>query len=196
MKFGFDEIFLWSNHGKIRRIQFERGKINLITGKSGMGKTSIMEIIDYCLLSSKHKIPHSIINENVSWYGIKFYVNRKQFIICRKSPIGETVSNEFYFSNASIIPQLPKNNIDSGDLKKIINSEFSITDQTTLSHGGNHLKADSKISFRYFMLFNTISGAIITNTNQYFDKQSEDRYREALPRIFDLALKIDNRLPS
>lgn len=117
MKFGFNEIFLWSNHGEIRKIQFERGKINLITGKSGMGKTSIMEIIDYCFLSSKHKIPHSIINENVSWYGVKFYINDNQFIICRKSPIGETVSNEYFFSN-TIPPELPKKNIDSDDLKK------------------------------------------------------------------------------
>ena len=42
------------------------------------------------------------------------------------------------------------------------------------------------------MLFNTISENIITNTNHFFDKQDEDRYREALPRIFDLALTIDN----
>lgn len=42
------------------------------------------------------------------------------------------------------------------------------------------------------MLFNTISEDIITNTNQFFDKQNQDRYREALPRIFDLALTIDN----
>lgn len=97
MKFGFDEIILWSHHNQIRRIHFARNKVNLVTGKSGMGKTSIMKIIDYCLLASKHQIPHSIINENVSWYGIKFYINSNQFIIARKSPIGENVSKDYFF---------------------------------------------------------------------------------------------------
>lgn len=104
MKFGFDEIILWSNQNQIRKIHFERNKVNLITGKSGMGKTSIMKIIDYCLLSSKHQIPHSIINENVSWYGIKFYINDNQFIIARKSPIGEIASKDYYFSNTRACP--------------------------------------------------------------------------------------------
>ena len=192
MNFGFDEIILWSNHNQIRKIHFKRNKINLITGKSGMGKTSIMKIIDYCLLSSKHQIPHSIINENVSWYGVKFYINNNQYLIARKSPSGEHVSQDYYFSNTNFIPQVPENNIDSKELKKILNSEFSITEHTTLSYGGNFLQTGSKISFRYFMLFNTISEDIITNTNQFFDKQNEERYREALPRIFDLALTIDN----
>lgn len=92
----------------------------------------------------------------------------------------------------SITPKIPEKNIDNDELKKIINNEFSITQNTTLSHGGSFLKKASKISFRYFMLFNTISENIITNTNHFFDKQDEDRYREALPRIFDLALTIDN----
>ena len=42
------------------------------------------------------------------------------------------------------------------------------------------------------MLFNTISGNIIENdSNIFFDKQNEARYREALPRIFDIALGIE-----
>ncbi|MEN8283548.1 DUF3732 domain-containing protein [Acinetobacter gerneri] len=192
MKFGFDEIILWSNHNQVRKIYFKRNKVNLITGKSGMGKTSIMKIIDYCLLSSKHQIPHSIINENVSWYGIKIYINNNQYLIARKSPSDEHVSQDYYFSNTNFIPEVPEKNIDSNETKKILNNEFSVTDNTILSYGGNFLQAGSKISFRYFMLFNTISEDIITNTNQFFDKQNEDRYREALPRIFDLALTIDN----
>ena len=62
----------------------------------------------------------------------------------------------------------------------------------TIPYGGSALKANSKVSFRYFFLFNSISEDIITNSKVFFDKQSEDRYREALPRIFDMALGIDD----
>ena len=41
-------------------------------------------------------------------------------------------------------------------------------------------------------LFNTISGNIIENDEGvFFDKQNEIRYRDALPRIFDLAIGIE-----
>lgn len=40
------------------------------------------------------------------------------------------------------------------------------------------------------MLFNTISGDVINHSKNYFDKMDVSRYREALPRIFDLALGI------
>jgi hypothetical protein len=41
-------------------------------------------------------------------------------------------------------------------------------------------------------MFNTISGNIIENDEGvFFDKQNEIRYKEALPRIFDLALGIE-----
>jgi hypothetical protein len=48
------------------------------------------------------------------------------------------------------------------------------------------------VSFRYFFLFNTVSEDIITNSKVFFDKQSEERYQEALPRVFDMALGIDD----
>ena len=40
------------------------------------------------------------------------------------------------------------------------------------------------------MLFNTLSGDVINHSKNYFDKMELSRYREALPRIFDLALGI------
>lgn len=61
-----------------------------------------------------------------------------------------------------------------------------------MQYGGKALKAGSKVSFRFFFLFNTVSEDIIINSTMFFDRQSEDRYREALPRIFDLALGIDD----
>lgn len=47
------------------------------------------------------------------------------------------------------------------------------------------------MSFRYFMLMNTISENTITNSEVYFDNQQKDRYRIALPQVLDLGLGID-----
>jgi len=175
----------------IEAITVKRNKVNVLTGESHTGKSTLLDIIDYCLLASSHKIADSIINENVAWYGITFYISGKLFTIARRSPVGAKVSDDFYFSSTGLLPQLPVANTSINDLKKILEAEFRIDDAVTLAYGGQTLKAGSKVSFRYFFLFSTISEDIITSRDVYFDKQTEDRYKEALPRIFDLALGID-----
>nr|WP_315241829.1 DUF3732 domain-containing protein [uncultured Albidiferax sp.] len=191
MKFAIDTITLWSKDNEMRQLHFKRDKINVLTGGSHRGKSAILDIFDYCFLGSKHKIPNSIINENTSWYGITFAINSKQFSIARKSPDGNAVSDDVYFSSVGEIPRLPRATINIDELKRILEAEFKIDEAIKLAYGGGSVRAGSKVSFRYFFLFNTISEDIITSRDTFFDKQSEDRYREALPRIFDLAMGID-----
>lgn len=176
----------------MRSINFARNKVNIITGESHTGKSALLDIIDYCFLASSHKLPDSVINENVEWYGLSFYVNQKTYVIARRSPRGNSVSSEYYFSSLGTIPDTPIANTREADLKRILEAEFKIDDKVTIPYGGDSLRANSKVSFRYFFIFNTISEDIITNSNVFFDKQSEDRYREALPRIFDMAMGIDD----
>lgn len=192
MNFGFDSIMLWSKGGQFRSLTFLRNKVNVLSGESHTGKSALLDVIDYCFLASSHKLPDSVINENVEWYGLKFYVNDKTYALARKSPRGNNVSNDYYFSSLGTVPDAPVVNAREDDIRAILEAEFKIDGKVTISYGGGALRANSKVSFRYFFLFNTISEDIITNSKVFFDKQSEDRYREALPRIFDMALGIDD----
>jgi hypothetical protein len=192
MNFVFCDLILWRKNGTIRKVHFEPNKVNVITGESHTGKTAILGIIDYCLFSSSHKIPQSIINENVDWYGILFLINDKKFLISRKAPTGSKTSADYYFSSVGEVPQLPKINTTEVAVKSIMDVEFSIDHQVQMPYGGATLASGSKISLRYFLMFNTISEDIIENSSVFFDKQNSDRYREALPRIFDLAVGIDD----
>lgn len=192
MNFGIDSITLWSKSGEQRSLAFERNRVNVLTGGSHTGKSALLDIIDYCFLASSHKLPDSIINENVGWYGLTFYVNDKTYTIARRSPLDNAVSKDYFFSSTGAVPDAPQPNTREDDIKSILEAEFHIDDKVTVAYGGRALKAGSKVSFRYFFLFNTISEDIITNSKVFFDKQSEERYLEALPRIFDMALGIDD----
>lgn len=191
MKFGIDTIRLWSHSGETRDVNFERGRINVLTGRSNRGKTSLLHIIDYCLLSSSHKIPHDVINDTVAWYGIKFYIGDKELVIARHSPHAQTVSDQLYFSSVGQFPDQPFSNSTSDDIKVILQNEFDL-DSSVILYGGRGVRYGTQVSFRYFLLYNTISEDIITNTAAYFDHQQEDRYRVALPRVLDLGLGIDS----
>jgi hypothetical protein len=192
VNFAIDAIFLWSHRGERRDVQFARNRVNVITGESHTGKTALLDIIDYCFLSSKHNLPDSIINENTAWYGLKVHINDKEFVLARRSPSGSNVSEDYYFSSTVDIPAVPHANTGRDEVRNILEAEFTIDERVTVAYGGRALKAGSKVSFRYFLLFNTVSEDTITNSKVFFDRQDEERYREALPRIFDIALGIDD----
>lgn len=191
MNFYIEKIILWLKDGIRREIEFQNDKINIVTGNSKTGKTAILEIIDYCLCGSESNISYENIGENVLWYGLKFYINGKKYTIARGQLKNEKLySDKYYFSSIGSIPEKPSVTIGAQELKAIIEKEFSINSKITFGYGGNTTRKNSKISYRYFLMFNTLSGDIIDHSKNYFDKLDIDRYREALPRIFDLALGI------
>jgi hypothetical protein len=195
MKYNIEKIILWLKNGKKRELKFEPNKVNVITGDSNTGKTAILEIIDYCYFASKSTISESIINENISWYGLKININDKKYTIGRKALFEGNVSNEYYFSSTGEIPETaPESNNTQENIKSLIETEFSIDKSVSfpIGYGSNNIKVGSKISLRYFLMFNTISQDLITNSQgTFFDKQNDSRYRDALPRIFDIATGIE-----
>tara|TARA_R110002096_G_scaffold159815_1_gene325770 strand:+ start:4181 stop:6031 length:1851 start_codon:yes stop_codon:yes gene_type:complete len=192
MKFHIKKVILWLNNKKIREIKFEPNKVNVITGDSSTGKTEILDIIDYCFFSSDSKISESIVNENIAWYGILLHINGREYTIARKSLIKGAVSKEYYFSSEGEIPDSLVSNNSEVSIKSLMESEFRINSDVSIPYGSNLIKPGSKISIRYFLMFNTISVNIIENdTGVFFDKQNNSRYRDALPRIFDLAVGIE-----
>ena len=192
MNFEYQELVLWLKNGKMRTVSFKPNKVNVITGISHTGKTAILGIMDYCFFASEHRIPESLINENIDWYGINFAINNKNFTIARRAPVAEKVSDAYYFSSIGEIPDIPLPNNKESALKDLLEVEFSIDKKIQMPFGGGNIGSNSKISLRYFLMFNTISEDIIESSNTFFDKQNIDRYREALPRIFDLAVGIDD----
>lgn len=190
MRFHINKIILWLKNGQSRVLPFANNKVNVITGNSDTGKSTILEIIDYCMFGSKSGISDEHIGENVLWYGLNMSINGKTYTIARGQKKGSNFSKEYYFSGIGLIPGLPNDSISEDDLKTIIEQEFAITDKVVFPYGGTLIKQNTKISFRYFWMFNTQSGDVISHSKTYFDKQNEDRYREALPRIFDLATGI------
>lgn len=190
MNFTIDKVILWLIDDTKKVLKFEKNKVNVITGDSNTGKTTIFHIIDYCLLSSDTKIPDEIINENVLWYGIQFTVNEKVYTIARGAIDSRKVSKNYYFSGTGFIPDLPNKNFSEEDLRTIIETEFAIDKSLIVPYGGKKITAGSKISFRYFLLFNTQLENTIINSEVFFDKQNIEKYREALERIFDIAIGI------
>lgn len=185
MKFCINSIHLWSDNDKHRELKFLNNKVNVITGEQSKGKSTIIEIIDYCFFSSS--CPISDDNNylsRVQWFGINFTINDKTITIVRHYQN----LKDYYFSSSGELPLKPFVNIKEENIKNTIKAEFNITQNIVFPFGGNEIKKGSQISPRYFMLFNTQRRNTLSSDEVLFDKQTKIKEKEALIRIFDIAI--------
>lgn len=194
MKFIIHEIKLWFKGGNNISKSYELlpNKVNVVTGDATTGKTSFWSIIDYCLMANKTNIANSI-NEKVAWYGIRFTINNNEISIARKATQKETVSSEVYFGYG-MLPSSPLANIEIAQVKSILDKEFGITDELRFPYGKDLGKVPFNLSYRHFLLFNSLTENIIGTSNTYFDTPfyGKEEYDKALTHIFDLVIGVND----
>lgn len=194
MRFILHEVKLWfkKENSMPKSYEFMPNKVNVITGDATTGKTSFWRIIDYCLLSNKTMIANTII-ENVSWFGIRFTINDKEISIARKSPTKGAIEADVFF-NIGSLPTLPIQNIKISELKLFLDKEFGINDKLTFPLGKELGKSPFNITYRYFLLFNSLTEDIIGVSETYFDTTfyGKEEYEKALKHIFDMVIGVND----
>ena len=194
MKFILHEIKLWfkDTTAEPKSYQFLPDKINVITGDATTGKTSFWSIIDYCLLSGKVNVANTI-NDRVLWFGIRFSINDKEMSIVRKTPDRGAVSSEVFF-NVGSFPDKLESNKEIAEIKSILDSEFGITDALRFPYGKELGKTSFNISYRHFLIFNSLTETVIGAPETYFDTTfyGKDEYDKALNHIFNLVIGVND----
>ena len=190
MTIQIENIIIWQKNGAIRNLELKRDTVNVITGDSGTGKSSILHIIDYCLLSSTaNGISKENIDNKSSWYGLRLCTSKGIVTIARNAyHVGET--KNAYFSDVGEIPELPIHNITIASLKKVLDREFGLDGDLRVPYGGNTIKAGSKVSFRNFLSFCYQDQNAIVAPDYLYNKPSDAKVIERIERTFRMALGI------
>lgn len=193
MRFILHEIKLWFGEDKTRSLYFLPDKVNVVTGDATTGKTSLWNIIDYCLLSDKVHVANPI-NEKVTWFGISCTINSTDITIARRSPQKNAVSSDVCYNSGLDFPQTLQPNIKVSQLKAILDKEFGITDNLRFPFGGQYGKASFSLSYRYFLMFVALTESIIGTPQTYFDTTffGKEEFDKALSTIFDLVIGVDD----
>lgn len=185
-------ILIYQTDDTLRNLVLEENKVNVITGDSGKGKSSILAIIDYCLLSSTSDgISKTNVDNYVNWYGIRFKINGKYHTICREAIHCED-DGLVYFDKNGEIPESPVNNIKKESLKKQLNYEFGINSSLKIPYGGRFVQQGSKISYRYFIPHCFIDQTALTSPENLYSKVSDLKTKERIDRTFDMAIGSEN----
>lgn len=185
-------VILWQKNGIKRTLDFLPNHVNVITGDSGKGKSSILFIIDYCLLAKETTgISKTNIDSKVDWYGIKISVDGKELVIARPSESnGKT--DQAYFNENGTIPETPLLNTRIENLKKVLSSAFGIDTELRVPYGGRYIQADSKVSFRNFLAYSYQDQNTIVSPDHLYIRPTDGRYQEAIERTFRMAIGGEN----
>lgn len=191
MNFILLEIKLWfkNDSSAPKSYFFEKNKVNVITGASSTGKTTIWRIVDYCLLSGITQIADKIANA-VSWFGITFIINEQEISIARGSPEKSIVSQDVYFGLGPL-PEMPSNNQTILQVKSQLNKIFNISGE--LKQAYNNL-----LCYRHFLIFCSLTEKVIAQPDRYFDLHFfKDDFKnnitgKMLNQLFELIIGADN----
>lgn len=197
MNFYIKKLHIWFKPGEKRRtIQFINNKVNIITGSSSRGKSNILAIIDYCLLSTKPRIVYPVINEYAEWYGIEFEANGKSYAIARKKPTEDIAESNIYRQFEEFTEDFyPRtSNIQISDLRRELDLAFSLKEEYREPHVEG--VENPRVSFRSFLIFNALTETIMTSPHLFSDYNFFDKgYVDVKPMrdyLFDVVLGLDN----
>lgn len=140
----------------------------MVTGDSSTGKSSILRVIDYCLMARESTIVEDVINTNVSWYGLSFHLNGRDYVIARRAPTNGFINQDIYWAkDTDEFPigshPRPTDGIKRLDVVAYLNKEFGIPQMQV----GEKKKVD--LTFRHALLLNFLTEDIIATANRYLD---------------------------
>ncbi len=201
------EVFLYSKGGDVRRIPFETGKLNIITGESGTGKSSLVPIINYCTGRTEFTIPEGVTRDSVAWYGVRLIFQHGLEVIVAKPTPEETAtfqSQAYVEVGSDLAPPdfeaLEFNSSDEG-VRNLLGSELGFTpNQNTPSAYATRPPITAGFKHTTYYLFQ--EQGLIASRDMLFFRQQEPHLPQAmkdtLPYILgavgDERLSLLNRL--
>ncbi|MCS6211095.1 DUF3732 domain-containing protein [Shewanella baltica] len=170
-------ISLYGKNGERRDVDFELGAVNIITGASKRGKTSLIDIVEYCLGASECTVKEGYIRQTVDWYSILLQFTDSQLFIARAAPLPGAKANSaahMLIANDITIPMRSEitnsTNIDS--VVSFLTSKVGVPEQITEVPEGQ-TRSKVNISFRHSRYYLFQSQNEIANNEVLFHQQAK-----------------------
>lgn len=199
MNFKIKQIILWPKNESLlpRIIKFDLGKVNVITGGNGKGKSSIINIVDYCLGSSRCSIASGIIRDKVKAYGIVISLTSREVLLAREEAGSHSVSNNFFKiedDTISIPDLIIEYQFSINQIKQYLNSMIGFSDIGFSSNDYVQSFDTQKPSYRNAISLNLQPQYLVANQSTMFYKADSSSHREKLKILFPYLIgAINNR---
>ena len=186
------EIVLWPRvpQFKPRRVTFELGRVNVISGASRTGKSAVIPIIDYCLGSGTCSIPVNTIRNYCEWFGIVVATDQGDKLLARREPGAQRSTDDMFLLEADRITELPDRiakNTNAEAVKRLLD-ELAGLSKLSFSRDDETTGFDGRPSFRDLAAFTFQPQNVVANPDVLFFKANTYEHREKLRKIFPYVL--------
>lgn len=193
------QISLYGKNKQRRDVEFKTSKLNIITGASKKGKTSLLDIVEYCLGASECDVAAGHIRNTVSWFSVLFQFETTQVFIARKAPnLGSKSSSETFLLAGDGV-EIPEANDIKGNTTiesalSFLSAKLGLPEYRT-EVPDEHTRSQINISFKHSKYFLFQSQDEIANKKSLFHRQSEPFIMQTIKDIlpYFLGAADDNR---
>lgn len=192
MFFQIRSIVLWPRNPAFgpRRLRFDLGKVNVISGQSRTGKSAVIPIIDYCLGSSTCSIPVNTIRKHCEWFGVIVATDQGDKLLARREPGALRNTDDMFLMEAASITDIPQRidkNTTADAVKRLLNDLAGLAN-LDFTGGDEAAGFDGRPSFRDLAAFTFQPQNIVANPDVLFFKTNTYKHREKLRKIFPYVL--------
>jgi hypothetical protein len=193
-------VSLYGKNGQRRDVTFKPGSVNIITGASQRGKTSLIHIVEYCLGANECMVAAGHIRQTVDWYAILLQFPDCQVFIARSAPMSGLKAASACYMLVEKELSLPSKseltsstNIDS--VVSFLTQKVGVPENVTEVPEGQ-TRHPVTIGFRHSRYYLFQSQTEIANNEILFHQQARDRVpqniKDTLPYFIGAA--EDDRL--
>lgn len=177
-------IVLYHADGRTRRLDFEPGALNIVTGESQTGKSALLTIVEYCLGRSTMLVPIGPIANTVIWYAALWQLDDGRAFVARPAPAAGRASTSVamleFGTNLDAPPLEALNaNIESRALREQLGRRIGIEENLTEPEAGS-LRQPLEANIGHAALLCLQSQNEIASANTLFHRQGEAGIDQAL----------------
>ena len=130
------KISLYGKNGERRDVDFKPSQVNIITGASKKGKSSLIDIVEYCLGSSEYTVAEGDKFQTVAWYSVLLLFPDTEVFIARAAPLQGLNSNSachMLISNNVKVPEASEleNSTNISSVVNFLTSKLGIPENIT-----------------------------------------------------------------
>ncbi len=197
MSFQLRSILLYRNDGAARRLDFRVGGLSIITGASKTGKSSIIDIVDYCLASRSFRVAAGVIRDSVAVYALVLDVQGQTVVVARPAPPGrQATTTAMHLSVGDFGDRLPS--VEELAVNTEVNSVRSVLSEMTgieanLFEPETGSRPPLSANVRHSLFFTFQGQGEIANPNILFHSQSEEFVPQAIRDVLPYFLGASDR---
>ena len=177
MSFRIKTLSIYSHEGDVRTIKFNPSGLSIITGRAKTGKSSVIDIIDYCLGRGSYYIAEGVIRRSVSWFAIEIENGDDVLFIARRNPDAEQDTSPDVYIRRGLFEQLPnypdiRKNITLDALVRLVTRFCGIAENENRPISGTRRPLQATIRHALFLCFQKQDE--IASRERLFHRQGED----------------------